>query len=135
MNWPLDVEPPLDFGIRPMVEVLVKAGVETFESCEGGCGHAYPVPTVRFHGDRSEGHRAFAAVVQAGLPVAELRRTWVVLDGEPTGPYWELTFSVPVDSAQHIPNTTAYCRFHFECFRVQCCCRCYTRCCYDEPSI
>ncbi len=29
-----------------MVEVLRAAGVETFESCEGGAGHSYPEPTV-----------------------------------------------------------------------------------------
>ena len=86
-------DPPLDPGIRRAVEALAEAGVETFESCEGGAGHAYPVPTVRFHGGRSEGFRAFAAACQAGLNVAELRRVWPVSDGEPTGPWWELTFA------------------------------------------
>lgn len=71
--------------------------METFESCEGGIGHAFPEPTVRFHGDHSEGYRAVAAAMQAGLPVAELRRVWPVLDGELTGPSWELTF-VPTSS-------------------------------------
>jgi hypothetical protein len=54
-------DPDLDPGIRAAVLVLNAAGIETFESCEGGEGHAYPVPTVRFHGDRSEGFRALAA--------------------------------------------------------------------------
>jgi hypothetical protein len=27
----------------------------------------------------------------AGLPVANLRRVWPIVDGEPTGPWWELT--------------------------------------------
>jgi len=85
-------DPPLDPEIVPMVLALREAGVETFESCGGGKGHAYPEPTVRFHGDRSEGFRAFAAAVQHGLPVAELRRVWPINDGEPTGPWWELTF-------------------------------------------
>lgn len=83
----------LDDGIRPYVETLRAAEVETFESCEGGDGHAYPEPTVRFHGGRSEGFRALAAALQAGLPVGCLRRVWPVNDGEPTGPWWELTFS------------------------------------------
>jgi hypothetical protein len=86
-------DPPLDLGIRRAVEVLAEAGVETFESCEGGNGHAYPVPTVRFHGNRNEGFRAFAAACQAGLHVAELRRVWPISDGEPTGPWWEMTFA------------------------------------------
>ncbi len=85
-------DPPLDPGIHPMVAALCRAGVETFESCEGGAGHAYPVPTVRFHGDTAEGFRALAAAMKAGLPVAELRRVWPILDDEPTGPWWEITF-------------------------------------------
>ena len=87
-----EFDPPLDRGIRAAVEVLVGAGVETFESCEGGPGHSYPEPTVRFHGGRSEGFRAFAAAILAGLPVTALKRVWPVADGEPTGPWWELTF-------------------------------------------
>lgn len=86
-------DPPLDPGIAPFVEALCEAGIHTFESCEGGAGHAYPQPTVRFHGGRAEGFRALAAAFDVGLPVAELRRVWPILDGEPTGPYWELTFS------------------------------------------
>lgn len=85
-------EPPLDPGIVREMEVLTKAGIETFESCEGGPGHAYHEPTIRFHGDRGEGFKALAAALQAHLKVAALRRVWPVLDGDPTGPWWELTF-------------------------------------------
>jgi hypothetical protein len=86
-------DPPLDEGIRSYVQVLSSAGIETFESCEGGSGHAFPEPTVRFHGEKAEGFRALAVAQRAGLPVAELRRSWPVLDDEPTGPWWVLTFS------------------------------------------
>ena len=85
-------DPPLDHGIADAVNVLHGAGIETFESCEGGSGHAYPEPTVRFHGDQAEGFRALAAAMHGGLRVSELRRVWPLLDGEPTGPWWELTF-------------------------------------------
>ena len=85
----------LDPGIAPFVLALREYGVETFESCEGGPGHAYAEPTVRFHGQRDEGFRALAAALEVGLPVAALRRTWPVNDGEPTGPYWELSFYFP----------------------------------------
>lgn len=85
-------DPPLDPEIAPAVKALREAGIETFESCSGAPGHAYPEPTVRFYGDRSEGFRAFAAAKQFGLPVAALRRVWPINDGEPTGPWWELTF-------------------------------------------
>ena len=83
----------LDKGIRDAVLILRAAGIETFESCEGGNGHAFPEPTIRFHGHKSEGFRALAAALEAGLQVSELRRVWPVLDGEPTGPCWELTLT------------------------------------------
>lgn len=88
-----NLDSPLDPGIRQAVEVLREADVETFESCQGGQGHAYPEPTVRFHGNRAEGFRAFAAAIERQLPVYALRRIWSIVDGEPTGPYWELTFT------------------------------------------
>jgi hypothetical protein len=83
----------LDGGIAAYVEVLWSAGIETYESCEGGNGHSYPEPAVRFFGDRSEGFRALAVAVQHGLPVRAIRRFWSVdKTGEPTGPYWEIAF-------------------------------------------
>ena len=51
-------DPPLDPGIAQAVVTLCNGGIETFESCEGGEGHAYPEPTVRFHGGMGEGFRA-----------------------------------------------------------------------------
>jgi hypothetical protein len=90
-------DPELDAGIQQMVEVLQDAGIETFESCQGGAGHAYAEPTVRFHGERPEGFRALAAAMQRGLKVAQLRRVWPMIDGEPTGPWWELTFAPTKD--------------------------------------
>jgi len=86
-------DPPLDPGIVEAVRVLWEAGIETFESCEGGLGHSYAEPTVRFHGYQGDGFRALAAAFEAGLPVVELRRVWPVIEGEPTGPWWELTFT------------------------------------------
>ena len=87
-------DPPLDEMIEPIVLALNEAGIETFESCHGGKGHAYPEPTVRFHGNRSEGFKALAAAQTCGHKVSALRRIWTVNDGEPTGPYWEMTFSL-----------------------------------------
>lgn len=34
-------DPPLDYGIARVVSVLREAGVETYESCRGGAGHAF----------------------------------------------------------------------------------------------
>ena len=96
-----EYSPPLDPGIAPMVLALVAAGVETFESCEGGEGHAYPEPTVRFHGGHAEGFRALAVALVARLPIFTLRRVWDIQDGEPTGPCWEMTFitKAPLNSS------------------------------------
>ncbi len=86
-------ETPLDSGIANSVQILAESGVETFESCQGGDGHAFPEPTVRFHGHRSEGFRALSVALERGLSVHTLRRIWTIDDGEPTGPYWELVFN------------------------------------------
>lgn len=86
-------DPPLDEQIAPFVAALVARGVATYESCQGGPGHAYREPTVRFHGYFGEGMRALSEAMAAGLPVATLRRVWEVIDGEPTGPYWEMVFA------------------------------------------
>ena len=91
----LEFGTPLDPGIDRAVRVLREAGVETFESCEGGPGHAYPEPTVRFHGERDEGFRAYSVALRGELAVRSLRRLWRVIDGELTGPVWEMTFTSP----------------------------------------
>jgi hypothetical protein len=96
MNTTMDVEhldpAELDAGIRAFVVALRSGGIETFESCEGGPGHAFPDPTIKFAGEQQEGYRAVAVARDHGLPVLHLRRTWYVLDGELTGPWWEMTF-------------------------------------------
>lgn len=89
-----DQDDQIDPGIKGFVDALRHNGVQTFESCQGGMGHAYPEPTVRFCGDVGEGFRAYAVAVSERLPVAELRRVWPIIDGEPTGPWWEMTFYV-----------------------------------------
>src|ERR1035441_73797 len=85
----------LDPGVARYVDVLDAAGIETFESCEGGPGHAFPEPTIRFHGQPPECCRARAVAQSFDMPVSELRRSWPLIDGEPTGPYWQLTFYLP----------------------------------------
>lgn len=85
-------DPPLDPGIKQAVEILNQGGIETYESCEGGPGHSYPEPTIRFHGERAEGFRALAIALQNDLSVRDLKRVWRIIDGEPIGPIWELTF-------------------------------------------
>lgn len=107
-------DPPLDLGIREIVETLSRENVETFESCQGGDGHAYPEPTVRFHGNRAEGFRAFSVAIQSGLSVSALRRIYTVQDGELEGPWWEMTFHVP-PRAQELTNGLVHPDRHIPC--------------------
>jgi len=83
----------IDKGILDRVKLLRENGVETFESCEGGNGHAYFEPTIRFHGERAEGFRALSVAMTHRLEVRELKRVWVINDGEPTGAWWEMIFT------------------------------------------
>jgi hypothetical protein len=92
-----DLYPDLDKGICRAVRVLREAGVETFESCQGGEGHAYPEPTVRFHGDAGAGWHALSVLISLDFPIGDLRRTWPYTYGAPTGPYWEVTFTRRLD--------------------------------------
>ena len=82
----------MDAGIRETVKILVKNGIETTQSCQGGPGHCYPVPTIEFCGGYEAGFRAFAVAVTFGLKVGELRRVWWVQSGELVGPHWAMTF-------------------------------------------
>ena len=92
-----DYEPPLDKGIEREVLILAEGGIETYESCEGGPGHSYPEPAVRFYGERSEGFKALAIALQNDFKPSHLRRFWNIIDGEPVGPDWEMTFYHPKD--------------------------------------
>jgi hypothetical protein len=91
----LDPEVPLDRWISFTVKVLRDAGIETYESCQGGPGHSYAVAAVRFGGIYADGFKALAVAKSYGLPVGELCRLWSIDrdTGEPIGPNWELTFS------------------------------------------
>lgn len=82
----------IDPGIRLAVIRLRQHNIETCQSCEGGPGHSYPEPTVAFYGTPEAGWRAVSVCLAYGLPVLSLKRVWDVLDGEPVGPHWELTF-------------------------------------------
>ncbi len=83
----------IDQGIRPVVSAFLKQGIRTTESCEGGEGHSFPEPTVRFAGLYGDGFKALGIAIDHGFPIANLRRSWTFLDGELSGPEWEMTFS------------------------------------------
>ena len=99
-------EPPLDPEIRPIVLALLEGGVETFESCQGGRGHCFAEPTVRFEGDSSEGLRALSVAMANALPVKSLNRTWALRDDVLHGPWWEMKFWPPRGSEQEADRDT-----------------------------
>lgn len=84
---------PLDKGIRRYVLALRSGGIETFESCQGGKGHPFPEPTIRFHGGMGAGFKAFGIAKDLGLPVSAIRLYYSVMDGYLTGPWWEMVFA------------------------------------------
>lgn len=85
----------LDPKIASYVDALLKGGIETYESCQGGEGHAYLEPAIRFYGGKSDGFRALVIAFEQEFPVKDLRRFWSVIDGELVGPDWEMTFWEP----------------------------------------
>lgn len=91
------VDLPIDPGIRRAVLVLRQAGIETFESCQGGEGHAFPEPTIKFSGGAWAGYKAFAVAMENGLPVARIQMVWNEVDKQLQGPWWEIVFSRTMD--------------------------------------
>jgi hypothetical protein len=94
----IDVTGCMDTGIVRAVQILLDADIATYESCQGGEGHAYAEPTIRFKGTPACGWRALAILMTYDLPVGRLSQTWVLNYGVPDGPCWEVTFTRPLDS-------------------------------------
>lgn len=92
------VDMELDPDIRRAVLILRANGVETFKSCQGGPGHAFPEPTVRFWGGQWAGYKAFAVAMEHGLPVLHLRYCFTNVNGHLETPCWELVFRPEVAS-------------------------------------
>lgn len=90
-----NLDMPLDQGIEKAVRILNDHGVETFESCEGGPGHACPEPMVRFNGNAFEGFKAYAVAKDFGLDVLSLAYEYSESEGWLQGPYWKMTFRTP----------------------------------------
>jgi hypothetical protein len=87
----------LEEGVRDIVEILMKNGVKTFSSCEGGRRHPYRWPTVQFHGDQKEALRARSIARENGFDPWELKQVWLE-DDQASHPYcWEMSFRPPDD--------------------------------------
>lgn len=86
----------LDPGIRFAVRVLHAHGVDTHQSCQGGKGHAYDVPSIDFANGTlagAEGFGALWALAGYGLPVNGLNYHWRIVNGVPVECFWRVTFS------------------------------------------
>ena len=70
------IKSQIDELILPAVEILNKHGFKTFASCQGGEGHCFFEPTVRFEGDEFELIRAYDICTIYGLMVSEVRRVF-----------------------------------------------------------
>ena len=64
----------IDTKILPIVQILNEHGFKTFESCEGGEGHAFLEPTIRFEGDEFDIIKACQVCELYGFVVSEGRR-------------------------------------------------------------
>lgn len=84
----------LDAGIRFPVRVLHAALFETQQSCQGGKGHAYELPTVdlRATGRDARGFGALHRLEEHGLSVFRLSIVWDVKDGLPYEKLWRIEF-------------------------------------------
>lgn len=102
------IDSGIDPGILPAVEILNTHGFKTFESCQGGKGHCYAEPTVRFFGEEFDLIRAFEVCQGYNLAVLEAKRVYrkedlynsnVTENNLPFGMVWsnpvnELTFVI-----------------------------------------
>lgn len=75
-----DKEIGIDAGIFGAVKILNLHGFKTFESCEGGEGHCYSEPTIRFFGNEFDLIRAYEICQEYGLNVYEAKRVYIKED-------------------------------------------------------
>jgi hypothetical protein len=71
---PLDIL--IDDGILPAVELLNRYGFKTFESCQGGEGHCFQNPTVRFYGNEFDLIKAYELCSLQKMNVFEAKRVF-----------------------------------------------------------
>jgi len=66
----------LDDIIRPAVKIMLEHGFYTFESCQGGEGHAFTEPTIRFEGTEFDLIIAYELCTHYKLNVSCVRRVY-----------------------------------------------------------
>ena len=91
----LEFPPDFPFTLEKIAAELIRNGVEVYQWLEKSEGEFPYSPTIYFHGDENEGQRAARVVIDYGLPVFQLNRTWSYLGPGgmmPTHPEWKLEF-------------------------------------------
>jgi hypothetical protein len=107
ISWskhPLSYPDNVDELILPAVKVLNEHGFKTFESCQGGEGHCFSEPTVRFFGSEWDLIKAFEICQAYNMVAFQARRVYLKediydnhgvgeLNGMPRGRGWGIPFN------------------------------------------
>lgn len=91
----------LDERIRDAVMVLREAGVDTFASCQGGPGHMFRLPTIRFQGDEWAARLAIRVLAKNGYAADEVRH--YLADeylSKLSDEFWEITLAPEITQAR-----------------------------------
>jgi hypothetical protein len=73
----LEIINKVDEVIKPAVKILLEHGFNTFESCQGGEGHAFTEPTIRFTGTEFDLIIAYELCQHYKLNVDCVRRVYL----------------------------------------------------------
>ncbi len=85
----------VDKGISRYVDIFLNNGIETYQSCQGGPGHCYSMPTIEFYGNIGTGWKVLQICLDFELPIVMLSQFWDIKDNQPIGPYWRVEFKPP----------------------------------------
>lgn len=98
----------IDEKIRIAVEILNKHGFETWESCQGGNGHCFDLPTVRFWGTEFDLIRAYRLCENYDLRVFQASRVYrtteISTNDSHECPDNKKVWDIPFNEIQFLPN-------------------------------
>ena len=72
----LEIINAVDEIIKPAVKIMLEHGFHTFESCQGGEGHSFTEPTIRFNGTEFDLIIAYELCKHYKLNVSCVRRVY-----------------------------------------------------------
>ena len=86
--WADEAYAGLDAGIRYPVRLLHAHGIPTCQSCEGGEGHAYDLPSIDMTEPRA--FEAMSVLEVAAVPVRSVLSIWRVEHAVPDARIWRV---------------------------------------------